>query len=237
MRGHNPFRDRRVRRALYQAIDIARLQREGGNVDDVPIGIPLPSGINGYDPELDRRLPYDPAAARASLAAAGYPNGFKVRLDRWATSDLDAFYTSLAAMLGEVGIRVELARVQDAEMNTRLANRTADLYESGIGTSLYNSFDYLEVLYRGVGNRSIYASGYSSPEIDALLDAIDGEMSTYVRDALIEKAWRMVLEEAVYVPLFRLVQTWAMRDRLELPTDPRLLWDFRFARLKDAPAR
>ena len=56
-------------------------------------------------------------------------------------------------------------------------------------------------------------------------------MSTYIRDALIERAWRMVLEDVVHVPLFRWVQTWAMRDRLELPPDPRLHWDFRYARL------
>src|SRR3954454_597800 len=104
VRGRNPFRDRRVRRAVYQAIDIGRLQHDWGNADDVPIGMPLPAGINSWSEELDRRLPYDPGAARALLAEAGYPNGFRVQEDHYATSvDLDTFHALLAAMLGAIG--------------------------------------------------------------------------------------------------------------------------------------
>ena len=233
VRGRNPFKDRRVRRAVYQAIDVGRLQREGGFVDDVPIGMPLPSGINGWSEELDRRLPYDPGEARRLLAEAGYPNGFKVRLDRYASSGEDATFASLVAMLGEVGIQVEEARLGDAEMNTRTANRTADLYRTSTGTGIFDALDYLDTFYRS----TINDSGYANPEVDALLDTLGSELSTYARDGLIEQVWRIVLDDVVQVPLFRLVQTWAMHDRLELPPDPRLNWDFRYAKLKDVPGR
>ena len=35
----------------------------------------------GYAPELAQRLPYDPKAAKALLAEAGYADGFSVTLD------------------------------------------------------------------------------------------------------------------------------------------------------------
>jgi peptide/nickel transport system substrate-binding protein len=231
VRGRNPFRDRRVRRAVYQAIDIGRLQREGGFVHDVPIGVPLPPLLNGWSEELDRRLPYDPAASRVLLAEAGYPDGFGVRLD--ARSAGEAFLASLTGMLGGVGIQIEQVQVTDAERNVRIAERKADLYTMTLGTGLYDAFDYLENLYRSGGNDS----GYANPEVDALLDTIGSELSTYARDGLIEQVWRIVLDDAVYVPLFRIVETWAMRNRLELPPDPRLHWDFRYARLKEEATR
>ena len=235
VRGRNPFRDRRVRRAVYQAIDIARLRRESDHADDVPIGMPVPPGINGYDPELDRRLPptrRGPGVARRGRLP-GRLQGAAGRLGRQRPRRL---YASLVTMLGEVGIRVALARPTDAEKDTRIGTARADLYDWGCGTSLYNSATTSRSFYRS-GNRSPNASGYANPELDALLDTIGAELSSPIRDALIEHAWRIGLDDIVHVPLFRRVQTWAMRDRLELPPDPRTAWDFRYARLKEAAAR
>lgn len=81
IRGHNPFMDRRVRQAIYQAIDIERLIRDVQKDYGAPAGMLIPPGINGYAPDLDQRLPYDPEKARALLAEAGYPEGFSVQLD------------------------------------------------------------------------------------------------------------------------------------------------------------
>ena len=46
-------------------------------------------------------------------------------------------------------------------------------------------------------------TGYADPEVDALIDQVEGEMVTYVRDGLIEQVWRKVLGDVVYVPLFQ----------------------------------
>jgi peptide/nickel transport system substrate-binding protein len=76
IKGRNPFADRRVRQAVYQAID------EETIVDEVMSGLAIPAGIiiqpviNGYAPDLDTRFPFDADAARALLANAGYPDGF-----------------------------------------------------------------------------------------------------------------------------------------------------------------
>jgi hypothetical protein len=50
-----------------------------------------------------------------------------------------------------------------------------------------------------------------------LVDRIDAEVSSPVRDALIEQVWRKVLDDVVVVPLYHPLAVWAMRDSLELP--------------------
>jgi peptide/nickel transport system substrate-binding protein len=81
------------------------------------------------------------------------------------------------------------------------------------------------------GDALFNATGYADPRVDGLIDAIGAEVSTYVRDALIEQVWRMVSADVVYVPLHRSVLVWALRDGLELPVDPGDMPKFRLARL------
>lgn len=63
VKGRNPFADRRVRQALYQAIDEELIVDEVMEGLAIPAGIIIQPGIAGYTPELDRRLPFDPDAA------------------------------------------------------------------------------------------------------------------------------------------------------------------------------
>ena len=61
IKGRNPFTDKRVRQAIYQAIDIEVIRKTVMEGLSIPAGMMVPPGVNGYAPDLDRRLPYDPA--------------------------------------------------------------------------------------------------------------------------------------------------------------------------------
>jgi peptide/nickel transport system substrate-binding protein len=77
VKGKNPFKDRRVRLALYQAVDIGALKTHVMRGLSVPTGIPLPGPKGAGVPDsMEKRYPYDVAAAKKLLAEAGYPNGF-----------------------------------------------------------------------------------------------------------------------------------------------------------------
>ena len=118
----------------------------------IPAGIIIQPGINGYAPELDTRLPFDPDAAKALLAAAGYPDGFAVTLDcpndRYINDE--AICRAAAAMLGEIGIRVTVAARPMREHFPRIKNRETDFYMLGWGTSTYNSLDPLRAISSAV---------------------------------------------------------------------------------------
>ena len=65
VKGKNPFKDVRVRRALYQAIDIETLKTKLMNGQSFPTGAVMPSPLGTYnDPALEQRYPFDLAAAR-----------------------------------------------------------------------------------------------------------------------------------------------------------------------------
>ena len=93
VKGKNPFKDKRVRQAFYQAIDIEGIKRTVMRGASTPIAVMFPAQVNGFAPELNKRLPYDPEASKKLLAEAGYPNGFEVTMncpnDRYVNDGAD----------------------------------------------------------------------------------------------------------------------------------------------------
>jgi peptide/nickel transport system substrate-binding protein len=231
----NPFADRRVRQAVYQGIDIRRIV-EALHGLAAPAGMLIwPKGI-GWSEELDRRLPYDPAKAKTLLAESGYPEGFSVRLDCWAVGDELVVWRTIGASLQEIGIRVDVAPLPIPELAQKIQTRATDFFSWGYS----ETFDSLSPLMNRYRSDAEFAgTGYADPEVDAMIDQADGQMVTYVRDSLIEKLWRKVLSDIVYVPLYRPIRAWALRADLDLPISIMLGGrpEFRDARYTTPPAQ
>ena len=68
MKGKNPFKDKRVRQAFYQAIDIEAIQKAVMRGASTPTALMVAPGINGFPADLNKRLPYD---RRSREEAAG----------------------------------------------------------------------------------------------------------------------------------------------------------------------
>jgi peptide/nickel transport system substrate-binding protein len=199
--GANPFKDKRVRQALYNAIDMEAIRSDVMAGLAIPTGITIPPGVHGYAPELDRRLPYDPTRTKALLAEAGYPQGFSVTLDCPNNR-----YLNVDAQPKEIHF-------------AKLFERRTDFYLLGYLTPSFDSALHFRELYHSRAGRW-GATGYANPALDALIARIDAELGTHGRDALIEEAWRMILDDIVVIPLHRQMIVWAMRDDLNLPVSP-----------------
>ena len=211
VKGRNPFADQRVRQAFYQGIDMGRIV-EALHGLAVPAGMMIwPKGI-GWSEELDRRLPYDPDKAKVLLAEAGYPEGFECHLRLRETRDPAMPHDR--HLLQQIGIRVDVAILSDAELGEKIQTRATDFFCWGYSEP-FDSFWWFKDRYRG--DAEFAGTGYADPEVDALIDQIEGEMITYARDALIEQVWRKVLGDVVYIPLYRPINAWALRADLELP--------------------
>jgi peptide/nickel transport system substrate-binding protein len=82
VKGKNPFKDKRVRQAFYQAIDVEAIKRSVMRGLSVPTQYNLPNPEKaGIPPNLYKRYPVDVNAAKKLLADAGYPNGFELGMD------------------------------------------------------------------------------------------------------------------------------------------------------------
>ncbi len=108
VKGRNPFKDIRVRKAVYHAINVPLIIDKVLRGQAVPTGAFLSTLVDGSPPDLDKRLPYDPALARKLLGEAGYPNGFAITLDCVNVAWRENVCQAAAAMLTQVGIRTSL---------------------------------------------------------------------------------------------------------------------------------
>src|SRR6185369_6953984 len=109
--GKNPFKDRRVRLALWQAIDTNAIRTQVMRGLSVPTGIALPDPAgSGIPDSMEKRPPYDVAAAKKLLAEAGYPNGFGFTItcpnNRYINDE--KICTAIAAMWAKAGLDVKV---------------------------------------------------------------------------------------------------------------------------------
>lgn len=101
--------DVRVRRAINMAFDTASILKfvelgHGRLSDQI-----FPTVSEAYLPELDEAYAYDPEAAKALLAEAGYPEGFSLTLPD--ISSLANFNPIVEQQLKAIGIGVEWEKV------------------------------------------------------------------------------------------------------------------------------
>src|SRR5580765_668050 len=76
VKGKNPFKDIRVRKALNMAVDREAIRRVTMRGLSIPAGIMVAPSVHGWSKDLDKVTPFDPAGAKKLLAEAGYPKGF-----------------------------------------------------------------------------------------------------------------------------------------------------------------
>jgi len=234
VKGKNPFKDLRVRRAVYQAINVALIAQKVLRGQGVPTGAFLSPKVDGSPAELDQRLPFDPARAKALLAEAGYPNGFSVRLDCVNVPWREAVCQAMTAMLTQVGIRTALRSSPTNQFFPRLSGGTASFTEFG-WTPTTDAWSSLNALFRtwdksGLG--TFNAGRYSNPKLDALIDGMRIEPDLTRRRAMVGVALRLVHEDLPFVPLYRRTLTWAMNKKVTLVQWPSDIAELRWARVQ-----
>lgn len=221
-RGRNPFRDLRVRQALYHAIDIAAIQRTTMRGQSVPTGTLFPQQVNGYVREEDVRLPYDVNRARQLLAEAGYSQGFGFTLDcpnnRYINDE--QICQAVAAMWARIGVRANLNAMPLAPFFAKIQRDDTSAYLLGWGVptldALY-SFQSLLATRNGEQGDGIWNYGrYSNPRMDALIARMKTE-SGEARAATIREALRIYREDVPHIPLHHQVIPWAMRSNFSIP--------------------
>ena len=232
VKGRNPFKDRRVRQALAHAINIDLIVQKVLRGQATPTGSHISPLVDGYLPELDQRLPFNPARARALLAEAGYPQGFGVTLDCVNVAWREAVCQAAAAMLTQVGIRTTLRSSPTNQFFPKLSQATASFVEYG-WTPTSEAWSTLNGLFRTwdpQGGGTFNAGRYSNPALDVLIDAVRTEPDLVKRRARVGVALRLIHDDLPYIPLYRRKLNWAMAKNVQVVQWPNDAVELRWVR-------
>ncbi|MDB5829030.1 MAG: putative transporter, oligopeptide/dipeptide-binding protein family 5 [Variovorax sp.] len=222
VKGKNPFKDKRVRQAFYQAIDINGIQRTVMRGASRPTALMVGPGINGWTAEQDKRLPYDIDAAKKLLADAGYPNGFEVTMncpnDRYVNDG--QICQSVAANLARIGVKINLATETKGTYFPKILRRDTSFYLLGWTPTTYDAHNALTALMAcpddktGAGQFNLGA--YCNPKVDQLTKQIQSETDKPKRDAMIKEAFALHTADVGHLPLHQQALAWGVSKKVEL---------------------
>lgn len=203
----NPFRDRRVRLAVYHAINVNRLVQEIQQGYATPATQLVAPTVYGFDKDLDR-YPYDRERAKALLKEAGYPNGFEVQLDTTNNRyrmDVEVG-KEIAEDLNAVGIHVQLNQKPLQEWLEVRQKGESPFYLAGWACASGDASGALDYLFhtpdpaRGYGSAN--SGAYSNPELDTLIEQCGRIMDPKLRLIRLQEAMRLAMNDVAAVPLY-----------------------------------
>ncbi len=226
-----PFDDVRVRQAFGKAVDWRRIALLGVDDQAAVADSMVPPGIPGRT-ERDMLPAYDPDAARALLAEAGYPSGRgfpEVRLVTGGTGYDEAVVTELER---ELGIDLGYEAMEFEDYFPRLDEDPPAMWALSWVADYPGRNDFLGVLL-GSGSTSNYGR-WSSPEFDAAIADAGATADAAASAAAYDRAEEIVRRDVPVVPV-SYGTGWALaRDGL-LGAGQNGLGALRFAGLAWAP--
>jgi peptide/nickel transport system substrate-binding protein len=219
VKGKNPFKDLRVRRALNMAVDREAIRRVTMRGLSIPGGLMIAPNVHGYSADIDRMPAFDAEGAKKLLAEAGYPNGFEFTLNcpnnRYVNDE--EICQALVAMWARIGIKARLAAEPMGPFIAKVQNFDTSAYMLGWGVATFDALYMLQALARTRttgADGSFNFSRVSDAKLDQLIDAMKTEMDPKKRDALIREALVTVRDQHYFVPLHYQLRPWAMKKNV-----------------------
>ena len=212
-----PFQDVRVRKAVQMSIDRqAILDALYGGRGQVEQGI-FPHGLIGFNPDQEE-IKYDPEAAKALLAEAGYANGFDMEIaaDSSASDTMTMALEIVSDQLAEVGIN---AQIKNYDQSTWLETRKAGELGSYMSTWSADYNDPDNFIYTFFGNEektTIRSINY--PDTDVMERVAKARTIVDEDERLAEYKdleEKIVHEDAAWVPMFSRLHLFAVSKRVQ----------------------
>ncbi len=227
VKGKNPFKDIRVRRALYESIDIDAITGRIERGFALPTGLLFGPGVRGYAADIDTRLlPLDIAKAKADLADAGYADGFAVTLDcpnnRYLNdSDVCA---ALAAMWAKAGVRATVNAQPLQSFFPKIQRRDTSMFFLGSGSATLDAYYMFQIHLLPPDGRPgdglWNLGGYSNPSLTEMIGKIRGELAKDKRDELIRGALLAARADIANLPLYHQEIAWAAHGNVDVQIRP-----------------
>jgi peptide/nickel transport system substrate-binding protein len=237
VKGKNPFKDVRVRRAFYQAIDEETIKGRVMRGAALPTAEMVGAAVRGFQPDMNKRLPYDVEAAKKLLAEAGYPNGFEVTMncpnDRYVNDS--AICQAVAANLARIGVKINLQAETKVSYFPKILRRDTSFYLLGWTPSTVDAHDVLSSIMatpNDKGQGTFNLGAYSNPKLDELTLKIQSETDQKKRNDMIREAFKLHQDDVGHIPLHQQALAWAASKKVELTQLPNNYMYFKWITLK-----
>jgi peptide/nickel transport system substrate-binding protein len=221
VKGKNPFKDKRVRQAFFQAIDIETIKNRVMRNAAVPTAQMIPPQVKGYTADLAKRMPYDVEAAKKLMAEAGYPTGFELKMncpnDRYVNDG--EICQAVAANLARIGVKINLEAETKVNYFPKILRRDTSFYMLGWTASTVDAHNVLFPILRtpGEGGSGQFNLGaYSNAKVDELTDKVASETDQTKRNAMIAEALKLHQDDIGHIPLHQQTLNWAAKKNIEL---------------------
>lgn len=219
---HNPLKDARVRNALSMAIDRQAIRSQIMEGMSSPTNNLVPESFLGYNPAI-KTMKYDPAAAKALLAQAGYPSGFFIKFhtpnNRYTNDEKIA--QAIAQMWSKIGIQT-VVEAQPAAVffpqATGKRSYSAGLIGFAAGTgessSIQRAIAACDDKEKGMG--MFNAGSYCNAKVDQPLIKAMSTVQHANRRTLLQEAGAALIDDAGVIPVHHQMTTWAARRGIGL---------------------
>ena len=221
VKGKNPFKDKRVRQAFYQAIDIEAIKTRVMRGTSTPTALMVAPAVNGFVPELNKRLAYNTESAKKLLAEAGYPNGFELGMncpnDRYV-NDAE-ICQAVAGMLARIGVKVNLMAETKAIFFPKALRRDVSFYMLGWtpdSLDAHNAMFALMATPADGGQGQFNLGSYSNPRFDELTLKVASENNAAKRQAMIAEAFKIHADDIGHLPLHQQPLVWGMKKNVDV---------------------
>ena len=225
VKGKNPFKDIRVRKAFMEAIDIEAIKSKIMRNLATPTELMIAPSLYSRSAEF-KRTPLDVADAKKLMAEAGYPDGFELTMhcpnDRYVNDE--AICQAVTSMLAKIGVKVTLNAMPKAVYFAKAG--PSEHYNTSFGLLGWtpSSFDSWNVLANNAGCRddngvggTFNYGGYCNPKVDALNKQILTETDLEKRDDLIYDAYKIVTDDYAFIPLHQQALAWGISKKIKIP--------------------
>jgi peptide/nickel transport system substrate-binding protein len=236
VKGKNPFKDKRVRQAFYQAIDIEAIKSRVMRGAATPVAVLLPPQVKGFAPDLAKRLPFDVEAAKKLMTDAGYGAGFELKMncpnDRYVNDG--EICQAVAANLSRIGVKINLEAETKNNYFPKILRRDTSFYMLGWTASTVDAHNVLYPIMStpGEGGRGQFNLGsYSNARVDELTNLVASETDDKKRMDMIREALKIHQDEVGHLPLHQQAINWATKKNIELVQWPDNGMPWKFVKL------
>lgn len=237
VKGKNPLKDERVRRAMALAINLDAIDEKIMRGAATPSGLLIAPQINGWTKELNTPYGYAPERSKELLTAAGYPDGFELGMDcpnnRYVNDEL--ICQAVAGMLARVDIKIDLNAQPKSKYFAKVSpqnNNDTSFYLLGWTPSTIDAHNVLFNLmhtFDAEKNTGQFNYGrYSNERIDEITALVEKETDPRKRQDLINEGFRILQDETGYLPLHQQPLSWGVRSGVEIVQRADNVLDFRY---------